>query len=82
MGYLKNCFYSITCFNVAVDGNWGEWSSWTACTKSCGVGVRMRVRSCDNPTPSKDGRDCIGQNTQTIDCKAGECCKFFLFSEA
>jgi len=57
-----------------VDGNWGEWSSWSACTKSCGVGVRMRVRSCDNPPPSKEGRDCVGHNTQKVDCKSGDCC--------
>ncbi|KAL9971012.1 hypothetical protein ACROYT_G023488 [Oculina patagonica] len=57
-----------------VNGNWGEWSSWSACTKSCGVGVRMRVRSCDNPPPSKEGRDCLGHNTQKVSCKSGECC--------
>ncbi|XP_074627228.1 uncharacterized protein LOC141885237 isoform X4 [Acropora palmata] len=56
------------------DGNWGEWSSWSACTKSCGFGVRMRVRSCDSPSPSGDGRDCVGENTQTVNCKAGDCC--------
>ena len=57
------------------DGNWGEWSAWSACTRSCGIGVRMRVRSCDNPSPSKDGKDCMGQNTQTVNCKSGDCCK-------
>lgn len=69
---------SLTCIFVSflVDGNWGEWSSWSACTKSCGVGVRMRVRSCDNPPPSKEGRDCVGHNTQKVDCKSGDCCKY------
>ena len=36
----------------------------------------MRVRSCDNPPPSKEGRDCVGHNTQKVDCKSGDCCKY------
>ncbi|XP_068700145.1 uncharacterized protein [Montipora foliosa] len=67
----KSCAIKDFCPN---DGNWGEWSSWSACTKSCGFGVRMRVRSCDSPSPSRDGRDCVGENTQTVNCKAGDCC--------
>ena len=62
--------------HVSDDGNWGEWSAWSACTKSCGFGVRMRVRSCDNPAPSENGRDCKGENTQTVNCKSGDCCKY------
>lgn len=60
MGYLKNCFYLIICFNFVVDGNWGEWLFWIVCIKFCGVGVRMCVRLCDNLILFKDGRDCIG----------------------
>ena len=31
------------CFSVA-----GEWSEWTACSKTCDEGVRMRNRTCES----------------------------------
>lgn len=27
-------------------GTWGEWSSWTACSRSCGGGVSIQSREC------------------------------------
>ena len=32
-----------------VDGNWGPWGSYGACTRTCGGGVKYRSRHCDNP---------------------------------
>ncbi|CAB4005470.1 A disintegrin and metallo ase with thrombospondin motifs 18-like, partial [Paramuricea clavata] len=32
-----------------VHGNWGSWSEYTSCTRTCGGGVQHRTRECDNP---------------------------------
>ncbi|CAH2276711.1 A disintegrin and metallo ase with thrombospondin motifs 2 [Pelobates cultripes] len=31
------------------DGNWGPWSKFGSCSRTCGTGVRYRTRSCDDP---------------------------------
>ena len=46
------------CFNFIVDGNWGQWHTWTVCTKSCGGGTRTRTRYCDDPPASGGGKLC------------------------
>ncbi|KAK6644052.1 hypothetical protein RUM43_000317 [Polyplax serrata] len=60
----------------AVDGNWGEWSSWSECTRTCGSGVSSSVRQCDKPMPSHGGKNCVGERKRykicaTTPCKTG-----------
>lgn len=45
---------------VAIDGGWGEWSSWSECSRTCGSGVSIMKRECDHPTPTAGGQFCIG----------------------
>ena len=28
-------------------GNWAQWSEWGQCSKSCGGGIRTRLRNCN-----------------------------------
>ncbi|OWK13609.1 ADAMTS3 [Cervus elaphus hippelaphus] len=32
------------------DGNWGSWTKFGSCSRTCGTGVRFRTRQCNNPT--------------------------------
>jgi len=43
----------------AVDGGWGHWSPYGACSVDCGGGLRNRTRCCDNPWPMNGGKDCL-----------------------
>ncbi|XP_076472307.1 uncharacterized protein LOC143301799 [Babylonia areolata] len=52
-----------------VDGGWGTWQAWSACSVSCmGVGVQARTRQCDNPAPLHGGAQCSGTPDQTQTC--------------
>ncbi|CAF1064997.1 unnamed protein product [Adineta steineri] len=51
-----------------VDGGWSDWSNFTACSVTCGIGVYSRVRDCDNPVPSYGGDLCVGPPLETAYC--------------
>eukprot|EP01029_Cantina_marsupialis_P006584 TRINITY_DN1727_c0_g1_i7.p1 TRINITY_DN1727_c0_g1~~TRINITY_DN1727_c0_g1_i7.p1 ORF type:complete len:3929 (+),score=1599.98 TRINITY_DN1727_c0_g1_i7:991-12777(+) len=36
-----------------------SWSEWTACSASCGGGIRTASRECDNPAPMYGGDECV-----------------------
>jgi len=46
-----------------VDGGWGEWTSLTACSATCGGGDQTRTRECNNPPLSCGGNDCDFNST-------------------
>ncbi|XP_075396933.1 semaphorin-5A [Tenrec ecaudatus] len=57
--------------NLTVDGNFGAWSAWTACTHTDGVAVGSclcRTRSCDSPTPQCGGWPCAGPSVEIANC--------------
>ena len=47
-----------------VDGQWGDWRKWSACSRSCGGGIRSRARECDGPAPANGGLYCKGDRVQ------------------
>ncbi|XP_060567276.1 uncharacterized protein LOC132726046 [Ruditapes philippinarum] len=55
------------------DGGWSNWGSWEACSASCSVGLRSRSRLCDNPEPSTDGKQCLGNSNQADLCTKPTC---------
>ena len=60
-------------FEGPVDGGWGEWALWSACSKTCGGGTKTRDRGCDNPAPAYGGVQCDGENSGTDSCNNDEC---------
>ena len=56
------------CFLLGpVAATWGDWTSWSECTASCGGGRRSRRRNCEG------GNICIGQQTEYTDCNSDSC---------
>ncbi|MEQ2163443.1 hypothetical protein GOODEAATRI_030219, partial [Goodea atripinnis] len=56
-----------------ISGNWGQWSSWGSCSKTCSGGQMRRYRTCDNPIPAHGGRACAGADSQMQKCSTADC---------
>uniref|UniRef100_A0A8C2WZY2 Complement component C7 n=1 Tax=Cyclopterus lumpus TaxID=8103 RepID=A0A8C2WZY2_CYCLU len=48
-----------------IHGSWSCWSSWG----SCSGGQRSRIRSCNNPAPSRGGHQCSGLRLERKPCE-------------
>ncbi|CAK6445182.1 unnamed protein product [Pipistrellus nathusii] len=55
------------------DGNWGSWSPFGSCSRTCGTGVKFRTRQCDNPHPANGGRPCAGLGYDFQLCNSQDC---------
>ncbi|KAM9312528.1 A disintegrin and metalloproteinase with thrombospondin motifs 2-like [Gastrophryne carolinensis] len=73
----KHCFKGhciwLTPDILRQDGNWGSWSKFGSCSRTCGAGVRYRTRSCDNPHPANGGRSCVGPSYELEMCNMEDC---------
>ncbi|XP_070819043.1 A disintegrin and metalloproteinase with thrombospondin motifs 2-like [Chaetodon trifascialis] len=76
-GNGKHCFKGhciwLTPDIIKQDGNWGSWSEFGQCSRTCGGGVQFRTRDCDNPRPANGGRTCVGATYQFQMCNTNEC---------
>ncbi|XP_045352374.1 SCO-spondin-like [Leopardus geoffroyi] len=63
------------CLLAACDraGGWGPWGPWSSCSRSCGGGLRSRMRACDQPPPQGLGDYCEGPQAQGEACQALPC---------
>lgn len=68
-------FLSLTCVYVclSVDCGWSSWTQWSACSRTCDVGVRRRYRSGTNPPPAFGGRPCKGDRVGIDTCSIEPC---------
>ncbi|XP_031574493.1 thrombospondin-1-like [Actinia tenebrosa] len=59
-----------------IDGGWGEWSAWGACSKTCGLGRKTRSHKCDSPKPKYGGKPCNESEALGVDyCREERCGK-------
>ena len=70
---MRRWFNVVYLHHVIVNGNWGQWDSWSGCSVSCGEGTRTRNRTCNNPAPLNGGDPCSGDNEETGNCNDGPC---------
>ncbi|CAD7936457.1 unnamed protein product [Amoebophrya sp. A120] len=60
------------CGEGCVDGVWGAWSYWGACSASCGEGYQVRSRKIDTP-PNHCGAELEGMKQEFQKCNEREC---------
>ncbi|XP_058944976.2 coadhesin-like [Pocillopora verrucosa] len=60
---------------AALDGGYSDWSEFSECSATCGEGLRIRKRSCNNPEPKNGGKNCndLGADTDTKSCNSFPC---------
>uniref|UniRef100_A0A4W3HW95 Peptidase M12B domain-containing protein n=1 Tax=Callorhinchus milii TaxID=7868 RepID=A0A4W3HW95_CALMI len=63
----------LTNMKTVVEGNWGSWSPWGECSRTCGGGVQFSFRDCSDPVPQNGGKYCEGQRTQYQSCNTHGC---------
>lgn len=56
-----------------IDGGFTEWTPFGDCDKTCGDGVKKRTRSCTNPPPQNEGKNCEGPTEETQACNVKPC---------
>ncbi|XP_078538069.1 A disintegrin and metalloproteinase with thrombospondin motifs 15 [Lissotriton helveticus] len=56
-----------------MDGDWGRWSPYGQCSRTCGGGVQLAKRECNNPPPSNGGNFCEGLRVKYRSCGLEPC---------
>ncbi|XP_032229539.2 A disintegrin and metalloproteinase with thrombospondin motifs 12 isoform X2 [Nematostella vectensis] len=57
-----------------INGGWGAWGPYGACSRTCGGGVRHRSRKCDSPSPQLGGKPCEGKPIgEWVICNQQDC---------
>ena len=66
---MQDCFVG----HCPISGNWGSWSKWSACSRTCAAGLQHRHRPCDSPVPLHGGENCKGETNKTRQCTGPPC---------
>uniref|UniRef100_A0A8C3A4H2 ADAM metallopeptidase with thrombospondin type 1 motif, 15b n=1 Tax=Cyclopterus lumpus TaxID=8103 RepID=A0A8C3A4H2_CYCLU len=49
------------------------WGAFGGCSRSCGGGVQLAKRACDNPVPENGGKYCYGLRVKYRSCNLNTC---------
>uniref|UniRef100_H9GNM8 SCO-spondin n=1 Tax=Anolis carolinensis TaxID=28377 RepID=H9GNM8_ANOCA len=71
-GQLGNCSRT-DCGDV--NGYWSEWTPWSECSASCGLGLQNRYHFCTDPAPSGMGLPCLGPDREDRPCLLQTCAR-------
>ena len=69
---------AVLCCVYVVDGGWSNWSAGN-CSKLCEGGTKEKTRSCNSPTPSCGGTNCIGETVETVECNKIPCIGVYIY---
>ena len=62
------------------NANYTQWSEWSECSVTCGVGEQKRSRTCTNPPPGPGRKNCeeehLGPADETQKCRLKPCRKW------
>ncbi|XP_052715476.1 A disintegrin and metalloproteinase with thrombospondin motifs adt-1-like isoform X1 [Crassostrea angulata] len=72
LSHILNAVQTRTC-QASVDGGFSEWAMWTPCSRTCGHGLKSRRRTCTNPVPTRNGRNCTGTYSENTVCSIAGC---------
>ncbi|XP_030077368.1 A disintegrin and metalloproteinase with thrombospondin motifs 15 [Microcaecilia unicolor] len=67
------CMESNYISKYGVDGSWGRWSPYGQCSRTCGGGVQLAKRECNNPAPANGGKFCEGLRVKYRSCGLDPC---------
>ena len=71
---VTDCIYYRLFLFILVDGGWDTWSEFSECSTTCGTGVQISTRTCTNPSPEHNGRDCEGEASSVKSCDNKDAC--------
>ncbi|XP_038817759.1 A disintegrin and metalloproteinase with thrombospondin motifs 15-like [Salvelinus namaycush] len=77
-GNSKLCFRGVctdknNTTKTKVDGGWGMWGVYGSCSRTCGGGVQLAKRDCNNPVPEYGGKYCQGLRVKYRSCNLDVC---------
>ncbi|XP_065053002.1 semaphorin-5B-like [Rhopilema esculentum] len=56
-----------------IHGGWSALVLSGKCSKTCGVGIQYKRRTCTNPRPQNGGRQCAGPASFSVQCNIHSC---------
>lgn len=73
LGRAMLCVNSFIIYTFQVDGRWGKWGPFGSCSRTCGGGVQLSKRECNNPVPLNGGKYCQGVRVKYRSCNLNHC---------